>query len=55
MDTTNFDILPSLRRHHLRLENVMRIVNEAIHIELKGWSNPDNYGDMDVLEVGNPE
>jgi len=41
------DILPSW-------ENVMRIVNEAIHINLKGLSGPGHYGDMDLLEVGNP-
>lgn len=35
-------------------ENVMRIVNEAIHINLKGLSGPGHFADMDLLEVGNP-
>lgn len=35
-------------------KNVDRIYNEAIHINLLGRSGPGHFGDMDLLEVGNP-
>lgn len=35
-------------------DNVLRITNEAIHVNLKGLSGPGNFADMDLLEVGNP-
>nr|POE48862.1 putative alpha-galactosidase d [Quercus suber] len=34
--------------------NVMRIMNEAIHVNLNGQSGPGNFADMDLLEIGNP-
>ncbi|KAF7191907.1 putative alpha-galactosidase D [Pseudocercospora fuligena] len=34
--------------------NVMRIMNEAIHVNLRGLSGPGHFADMDLLEVGNP-
>ncbi|EME88829.1 glycoside hydrolase family 27 carbohydrate-binding module family 35 protein [Pseudocercospora fijiensis CIRAD86] len=34
--------------------NVMRIMNEAIHVNLRGLSGPSHFADMDLLEVGNP-
>lgn len=34
-------------------QNVLRIMNEAIHINLKGTSGRGHVGDMDLLEVGN--
>ncbi|KAF4501814.1 Alpha-N-acetylgalactosaminidase precursor [Fusarium agapanthi] len=35
-------------------DSVFRITNEAIHVILQGNSGPGHYGDMDLLEVGNP-
>ncbi|CZR48110.1 uncharacterized protein FPRO_12720 [Fusarium proliferatum ET1] len=35
-------------------DSVFRITNEAIHVMLQGNSGPGHYGDMDLLEVGNP-
>ncbi|KAF5591709.1 alpha-n-acetylgalactosaminidase precursor [Fusarium pseudocircinatum] len=35
-------------------DSVVRITNEAIHVILQGNSGPGHYGDMDLLEVGNP-
>lgn len=34
--------------------NVLRITNEAIHVNLKNSSGPGHFADMDLLEVGNP-
>lgn len=34
--------------------SVFRLTNEAIHIILQGNSGPGQFGDMDLLEVGNP-
>jgi len=33
--------------------NVIRITNEAIHVNLKNLSGPGHFADMDLLEVGN--
>ncbi|KAF2155860.1 carbohydrate-binding module family 35 protein [Myriangium duriaei CBS 260.36] len=34
--------------------NVLRITNEAIHVNLRSLSGPGHFADMDLLEVGNP-
>lgn len=34
--------------------NVLRITNEAIHVNLQSLSGPGHFADMDLLEVGNP-
>lgn len=34
--------------------NVMRIMNQGIHVNLKNLSGPGRWSDMDMLEVGNP-
>nr|POE92400.1 putative alpha-galactosidase d [Quercus suber] len=34
--------------------NVMRIMNEAIPVNLNGQNGPGHFSDMDLLEVGNP-
>ncbi|KAK4495703.1 hypothetical protein PRZ48_012971 [Zasmidium cellare] len=34
--------------------NVMRIMNQDIHVNLKGLNGPGHFSDMDLLEVGNP-
>lgn len=34
--------------------NILRIYNQAIHINLLGRTGPGNWQDMDMLEVGNP-
>lgn len=34
--------------------NVMRIMNQAIHVNSKNLSGPGHWSDMDMLEVGNP-
>ncbi|WPH00665.1 putative alpha-galactosidase, protein [Acrodontium crateriforme] len=33
--------------------NVMRIMNQAINVNLRGLSSPGSFADMDLLEVGN--
>lgn len=35
-------------------DNVLRIYNQAIHINLLGRNGPGRFADMDMLEVGNP-
>lgn len=35
-------------------DNVLRIMNEAINVNIRGLSGPGNFADMDLLEVGNP-
>ena len=34
--------------------NVMRIMNQAIHVNSKNLSGPGHWSDMDMMEVGNP-
>lgn len=34
--------------------NVMRIMNQAIHVNFKNVSGPGHWSDMDMMEVGNP-
>lgn len=34
--------------------NVLRILNQAIHVNLLNLSGPGRWSDMDMLEVGNP-
>lgn len=34
--------------------NVMRIMNQGIHVNSKNLSGPGRWSDMDMLEVGNP-
>lgn len=34
--------------------NVMRIYNQAINVNLKGLNGPGHFSDMDLLEVGEP-